>query len=107
MLVRCLNCRMLWKYVGLSPGETTATEDVQTRCPRCGSNAHGAPDDPVTTNEGVWKLARCWAGDANKYLAEGWEPFAVTTRDEPGGSHNVVWLRGWVPMVTTEGRPDA
>ena len=41
MLVKCLNCGLIWKYVGVAQFEgTTQLELVCTLCPKCSSNAY-------------------------------------------------------------------
>lgn len=41
ILVRCLNCGILWRRITSwdNPGGTVATDDIQMWCPRCSSNA--------------------------------------------------------------------
>lgn len=49
MLVRCLNCGLLWRRVTMddNPGGTVANEDLCYRCPKCSSNAY-TPEQPVS-----------------------------------------------------------
>lgn len=41
MLVRCLNCHLLWRRITAydNPGGTVANGDLQYLCPKCHSNA--------------------------------------------------------------------
>ena len=42
MLVKCLNCGLIWRYVNATGPGTVAYEDIQTCCPACQSNAYRA-----------------------------------------------------------------
>ena len=41
MLVKCLNCGIIWRRMTAdgNPGGTVSYEDIQVVCPACGSNA--------------------------------------------------------------------
>lgn len=49
-LVRCLNCRLLWRRVtgDDNPGGTVSTESLCYFCPVCGSNAWEPERSPKT-----------------------------------------------------------
>ena len=52
LLVRCLNCKMLWRSVdGYSPGRTVVPSAIQVRCPGCHSNAWEREKPPVAAKE--------------------------------------------------------
>ena len=50
MLVRCLNCELLWRRITeiSNPGGTVAFVDIQKVCPNCNSNAYVVEADQAS-----------------------------------------------------------